>query len=90
MGRCGGCAKTVTTVVPGDEGQDPASFAGTPGVDERLQPNTAGQGGDGDKAAYPFLAAAALGQARHAGAPGALNGGLATPNRPQPSSQPTL
>ena len=64
MGRCGGYAKTVSTVVPGVEGRDPASFAGTPGVDERLQPNTAGQGGDGDKAAYPFLAAAALGQAR--------------------------
>ena len=30
------------------------------------------------------------GQARHAGAPGALNGGLATPNRPKPSSQPPL
>ena len=42
------------------------------------------------KPAYPFLAAAALGQARNAGAPGALNGGLATPNRPQPSSQPPL
>ena len=49
MGRCGGYAKTVSTVVPGDEGRDPASFAGTPGVDERLQPGTAGQGGDGDK-----------------------------------------
>ena len=61
MGRCGGYAKTVSTVVPGVEGRDPASFAGTPGVNERLQPNTAGQGGDGDKAAYPFLAAAALG-----------------------------
>eukprot|EP01048_Picozoa_sp_COSAG05_P016202 COSAG05_NODE_2057_length_3631_cov_3.848528_1_plen_191_part_00 len=35
-------------------------------------------------------AAAALGQGRNAGAPGALNGGLATPNRPQPSSQPPL
>ena len=34
-------ATTVSTVVPGDEGQDPASFAGTPGVDERLQPNDA-------------------------------------------------
>ena len=90
MGRCGGYAKTVSTVVPGVEGRDPASFAGTPGVDERLQPNTAGQGGDGDKAAYPFLAAAALGQGRNAGAPGAANGGLSTPNRPQPSSQPPL
>ena len=46
MGRCGGYAKTVSTVVPGVEGQDPASFAGTPGVDERLQPNDAEQGGD--------------------------------------------
>ena len=45
MGRCGGCAKTVSTVVPGVEGQDPASFAGTPGVDERLVPDTVGQGG---------------------------------------------
>ena len=42
MGRCGGYAKTVSTVVPGVEGRDPASFAGTPGVDERLQPGTAG------------------------------------------------
>ena len=40
------CAKTVSTAVPGVEGQDPASFAGTPGVDERLQPNDAEQGGD--------------------------------------------
>ena len=62
MGRCGGYAKTVSTVVPGVEGRDPASFVGTPGVDERLQPNDAEQGGDGHKAAYPFLAAAALGQ----------------------------
>ena len=46
MGRCGGYAKTVSTVVPGVEGRDPASFAGTPGVDERLQPGTARQGGD--------------------------------------------
>ena len=90
MGRCGGDAKTVSTVVPGVEGRDPASFAGTPGVDERLQPNDAEQGGDGHKAAYPFLAAAALGQGRNAGAPGAANGGLSTPNRPQPSSQPPL
>ena len=34
-------ATTVSTVVPGDEGQDLASFAGTPGMDERLQPNDA-------------------------------------------------
>ena len=34
-------ATTVSTVVPGDEGQDPVSFAGTPGVDERLHPNDA-------------------------------------------------
>ena len=45
MGRCGGYAKTVSTVVPGVEGRDPASFAGTPGVDERLVPGTVGQGG---------------------------------------------
>ena len=50
MGRCGGCAKEVSAVVPRDEGRELGSAAGTPGVDERLQPGTAGQGGDGHKA----------------------------------------
>ena len=40
-------ATTVSTFVPGVEGQDPASFAGTPGVNERVLPNDAEQGGDG-------------------------------------------
>ena len=39
---------------------------------------------------FLLLLPLALGQGRNAGAPGALNGGLATPNRPQPSSQPPL
>ena len=86
----GASAKELKGTVPSRSAQDPASFLGTPGVDERLQPNDAEQGGDGHKAAYPFLAAAALGQGRNAGAPGAANGGLSTPNRPQPSSQPPL
>jgi len=50
MGRCGGCAKEVSAVVPSRSAPDPASFSGNAGVDERNRPGTAGQGRDGDKA----------------------------------------
>ena len=86
----GASAKEVSAVVPRDEGRELGSAVGTPGVDERLEPGTAGQGGDGHKASCLRLLLLRLGGAGNAGAPGALNGGMATPNRPQPSPQPPL
>ena len=46
----GASAKELKGTVPSRSAQDPASFLGTPGVDERKRPGTAGQGGDGQKA----------------------------------------
>ena len=86
----GASAKELKGTVPSRSAQDPASFLGTPGVDERKRPGTAGQGGDGQKASCLRLLLLRLGGAGNAGAPGALNGGMATPNRPQPSPQPPL
>ena len=86
----GASAKELKGTVPSRSAPDPASFSGNAGVDERNLPGTAGQGGDGDKATCLRLLLLRLGGAGNAGAPGALNGGMATPNRPQPSLQPPL
>ena len=79
----GASAKERKGTVPSRSAPDPASFSGNAGVDERNLPGTAGQGGDGDKATCLRLLLLRLGGAGNAGAPGALNGGMATPNRPQ-------